>query len=171
MATDVNALVVSDDALMSSALARLLIEDAAIAVSAARARGSAEVVRACHHVGPDVVIVDLGDDASATGEVAAGIPSAVRGVISLVRHDDPGLIAQMFAAGACGVVSKDAEPGELVRAVREVSAGHLFASRTAMRLVLDELASPRPTSARHPVAAAELRARALAQNDRIVDAR
>lgn len=57
MATGVIGLVVSDDALMSSALARLLSEDAAIAVSAARARGSAEVVRACHHVGPDVMIM------------------------------------------------------------------------------------------------------------------
>jgi two-component system invasion response regulator UvrY len=54
-------------------------------------------------------------------ELAAECPSTRTIIYS--GHDDPAFIARARRAGAWGCVSKDADPKELVRAVRDVAAG------------------------------------------------
>jgi DNA-binding NarL/FixJ family response regulator len=74
---------------------------------------------------PDVVVLDATmpgrDPIDAMRDLAAECPSARTIIFS--AHDDPGFIDRARSAGAWGCVSKDAEPRELVRAVREVAAG------------------------------------------------
>jgi DNA-binding NarL/FixJ family response regulator len=151
---EVKVLVVSADALTSTALARLLSEGAGVSVTESVARGSVAIARACREIRASVVVIDAGGDATGVREVVDGL-SAERessGVVVVIGVDSPDVIGQMFSAGVSGVVTKDAEPDELHSAVREVSAGHVYASRTAMRLLLECLrpSSPRLAQHRHP---------------------
>lgn len=137
---------------MSSALAVLLEDEPGFAVSQSRAQGTAQIARVCQEVRPRVVVVDIGDRAPLIGAIVGGSRGAdSRAVVAVVSSDSGDAIAQAFVDGAHGVVTRDADPSELIRAVREVSAGYLFASRTALRLLLERLATPRVSLTREPL--------------------
>jgi DNA-binding NarL/FixJ family response regulator len=141
MDVDAVVLVTSDDALVSSALARLLGEEPRFATTQSCATDAADIDRACRDAGASVVIIDAGSDPAATQLVirALHIRYEIREVIAVIGVDSPEIAAEMLTAGARGVVVRDAEPAELIAAVDEVSSGHVFAPRTAMRLILDRL--------------------------------
>lgn len=74
---------------------------------------------------PDVVVLDATmpgrDPMLAMKELAAQCPSTRTIIFS--AHNDPAFVKRARESGAWGCVSKDAEPRELVHAVREVAAG------------------------------------------------
>lgn len=145
MTSDVMVLVVSADSLVRSALARLLNEEPGFTVAESVGQGVKGIARSSGEARPDVIVLDAQGGPPAVREAVrtrsdAGAPS---GVIALVSADSADLVAETFTAGARGVVAKDAQPSELAIAVREVSAGHVFASRTAMRLLVERI-SPTP---------------------------
>jgi DNA-binding NarL/FixJ family response regulator len=74
---------------------------------------------------PDVVVLDGTmpgrDPMQAMKELAAACPSTRTIIYS--GHDDPDFVDRARDFGAWGCISKDAEPRELVRAVRDVAAG------------------------------------------------
>ncbi len=139
---DLVVVVASSEALVSSALARMLHAEAGWTVVESAAQGSSDIDRACREVAASVVIVDVVTETAVTQTVIEGLrrDCPARGIVAIVSAGPGDVAAQMFTAGAHGVVVRDAAPAELVAAVREVADGHFFASRTAMRLLLMRLA-------------------------------
>jgi DNA-binding NarL/FixJ family response regulator len=67
-------------------------------------------------------------------------------VVGLCELDDPGLIADMLRAGACGFILKTQPSDEIAGAVRQVTAGQRYLPPTVSRdLIEHELASPAGT--------------------------
>jgi DNA-binding NarL/FixJ family response regulator len=141
MDVDAVVLVTSDDVLVSSALARLLDEERRFATTQSSATDAADIDRARRDTGASVVVIDAGSEPAATQMVIRElhIRYEIREVIAVIGVDTPEVAAEMLTAGARGVVARDAEPAELIAAIDEVSSGHVFAPRTAMRLILDRL--------------------------------
>lgn len=133
--------VASSEALVSSALARLLEAESGWTVVESSAQGSSDIDRACREGGASVVVVDAATEPAVTQTVIEALrrDCPARGIVAIVSACPGDVAAQMFTAGAHGVVVRDAAPAELVSAVREVADGHFFASRTAMRLLLARL--------------------------------
>lgn len=86
-----------------------------------------EAVRLARETRPDVVVMDIAmprmNGVEATRQIAELLPKTR--VIGLSVHTDKQFIKGMLAAGASGYLPKNCAGGELVRAIRELMAGHL----------------------------------------------
>ena len=136
----ISVLIVDDQALFRSGLARLLGADLRIEVVGEAADG-AEAVGLAAKLKPDVVLMDLlmptlgGIDA--TRQITEADPGVK--VIVLTSIDTDKDVIKALQAGASGFALKDAEPEAIVRAVEAVMAGQqVMASQVAQR-VLDML--------------------------------
>jgi DNA-binding NarL/FixJ family response regulator len=58
-------------------------------------------------------------------------------IITLSMHDDAYLAAEILTAGANGYLTKDCEPGEIVRAIRTVVSGRAYLSAGIAGPVVD----------------------------------
>jgi DNA-binding NarL/FixJ family response regulator len=74
---------------------------------------------------PDIVIMDVSmphmNGLKATEKLKQCCPQVK--VVALTRHTDDGYLQQLLRAGASGYVLKQSPPGELLHAIRAVSAG------------------------------------------------
>jgi DNA-binding NarL/FixJ family response regulator len=74
---------------------------------------------------PDIVIMDISmphmNGLKATEKLKQCCPQVK--VVALTRHTDDGYLQQLLRAGASGYVLKQSPPGELLHAIRAVSAG------------------------------------------------
>jgi len=103
---------------------------------------------------PDVLVVDQRlselDGLSVVRAVRERFPDLRVLVLAAVPDEDMGLRA--LRMGACGYMSKDLEPGALLRAVRGALAGEAAISRRlAMRLVEEDRRTPRGGAGFRPV--------------------
>lgn len=84
---------------------------------------------------PDVVLLDLsmpgGGGLAAIGEIRAVSPASR--VLCVTMHDDPAYARRAKANGSTGYLVKSAGDGELVAAIRAVSAGVMHFSRSVMQ--------------------------------------
>lgn len=84
-----------------------------------------EAVEAAVRLRPDVVLMDIrmpdGDGLQALERIKRLCPS-VR-VLILTTYANPGYMARAITLGAAGYLTKDADPDQIVRAVRAVVAG------------------------------------------------
>jgi DNA-binding NarL/FixJ family response regulator len=92
---------------------------------------------------PDVVLMDVRmpgmDGLTATARLTAGErPSRV--LVLTTFHQDA-YVFQALRAGASGFLLKDADPAELVAAIRVVAAGEAMLSPTVTRRLIDAFAS------------------------------
>jgi DNA-binding NarL/FixJ family response regulator len=133
----IRVLLVDDHPVVRRGLTDLLdgVED--IAVVAAVDDGDRAVAAVLEHV-PDVVLMDLSmprmDGAAATREVLAAAPGTR--VVFLTSFAEAEHVHAALDAGAVGYLLKDAEPDDLVRAVREASAGGApLSARAAVALL------------------------------------
>jgi DNA-binding NarL/FixJ family response regulator len=98
---------------------------------------------------PDVVLMDLSmptlDGIEATKRVLAQRPEAK--VLVLTSFSDRDRILQALDAGACGYVLKDAEPDELLRAIRAAARGEAPLSPRAAQALLSARREPSPVEA------------------------
>jgi DNA-binding NarL/FixJ family response regulator len=105
---------------------------------------------------PDVILMDIRmpvlDGISALRQIAADPAlTAVRVVVLTTFESDEHVFAAL-RAGAAGFLIKDAEPADLIRAVRLATAGESLLSPTVARRVIDSLRDsngPQPVR-RHP---------------------
>jgi len=140
-------LVVDGHELYSEALTMLLRrqEDVDLVGAAADAEEALALVQAR---GPDVILVDLDlpglDGIGTTRKLRHAAPEVK--VVILTAIDDPGVIADAIAAGACGYVTKTRAVEELMDVIRRAAAGELVMLERDLAPVLDRLQDVRPRS-------------------------
>jgi DNA-binding NarL/FixJ family response regulator len=93
----------------------------------AEASNSAQALRLTHQVIPDVVLMDLHmptmDGTAATRLILQAHPATH--IVVLTTFDDDEHLYSALAAGACGFLTKDAAPSQLLDAVRRAAHGEM----------------------------------------------
>lgn len=129
----VRIMLVDDHGIFLSGLSRILSDEpwAEVVGTAADAAGALEVLRTSS---PDVAVVDLrlGDFPESPDGVAVTVAlrrenPALR-VLLLTMHADEASARRALAAGATGYVLKDADPDDVLAAIRQVARGDLVLS-------------------------------------------
>jgi len=123
----IRVLLADDHPVFLDGLRTLVTGTADLAVVATAATGSEAIARALEQR-PGVVVLEITlprtDGLTAAREIAAVSPE-IAVLIVTARHGEEDVRAAM-AAGAAGYVTKDAEPGEIITAIRVVARGGLF---------------------------------------------
>ena len=150
------SLTVADDAPLRVVIAegqglvraafRVLLEQEGMVVTAEAATAD-EAVGATRATAPDVVLMDL--DLPDTGGVEAthslleAVPDGATRVVMLMTSNSDEAVFGALRAGATGLLLKDADPSELLAAVRVVAGGDAqLAPGLASRLVADFMSRP-----------------------------
>lgn len=144
----IRVLLADDHALFRQGLRRLLEmePDMEVVGEAGSGRAAQAMVAATQ---PHVILMDLsmpdGDGLEATRAILQEHPQTR--VLILTMHQEEDRVFQTLRLGAHGYLLKDAESGELLRAIRAVQEGHNFlspaaATRVVQRLRRTEGASP-----------------------------
>jgi two-component system, NarL family, response regulator NreC len=124
---EIRVLLVDDHAELRAELRRLIDSQPDLRL-VAEAGGAQEAVRLAMEQSLMVVVMDLslpdGDGITGTAAIVQQRPELR--VIGLSRHDDPGHVARMLAAGASGYVVKTNAAQELIPAIRTVAAGGTY---------------------------------------------
>jgi DNA-binding NarL/FixJ family response regulator len=126
---------------------RLLLEDAPDITVVAEATSGEQVVAVAERLRPDVVMIDAAlpglDCVDATRAIRALSGPAV---MVLAGSDADDRVFDALRAGASGLIAKDTEPAELVRAVGLLARGEALLSPGLTRRLIAELNSrPQPT--------------------------
>jgi DNA-binding NarL/FixJ family response regulator len=143
----IRVLVADDQALVRTGLRMLLDAQPDLEVVGEAVDG-AEAVTRVGELRPEVVLMDVRmpgvDGVAATRRlVEAGLvgPEAAA-VLVLTTFGLDGVVQDALRAGASGFLLKDADPDELVRAVRNVAAGDAVLDPAVTRQVLEGLGDP-----------------------------
>ncbi|WP_223199387.1 response regulator transcription factor [Solihabitans fulvus] len=146
MTRTVRVLLVDDHPVVRAGLRALLSGQADIELVGEAASGE-EAVRLSGLRTPDLVLMDLQlgegmDGVDTTREILAG-PTPPR-VLVLTTYDADADILRAVEAGATGYLLKDADPDDLVRAIRSAASGEtVLAPHVASRL-LTRMRTPAP---------------------------
>ncbi len=146
----IGTLIVDDQQLVRAGLRLLCAHTPDLDVVGEAGNGH-EAIRLVARLVPDVVLMDLRmpglDGITATARITAAHP-AVR-VLVLTTFDDDEHLYPALSAGAQGFLSKDAQPGDLLDAVRRTAAGESPFSpgvlRRLVRTAVDAHREPRAT--------------------------
>jgi len=123
-------LVVDDHAVVREGIRRLLSTISGAEIHEAATAQDAMTV--CRSVSPDVVVLDINLDGSSGLELLRRLKSenvAAR-IVMFTMHSEPSYAMRALRAGAAGYVSKSAEAGELVTAVKKIASGDRYLDRT-----------------------------------------
>jgi DNA-binding NarL/FixJ family response regulator len=145
-ARPLRVLVAEGQALVRAGL-RVLLDGIDGMVVTAEAATADEVLAAARAVAPDVVLMDLdlpgAGGIDATRRLLEAVPDGATRVVMLMTSESDEAVFDALRAGATGLLVKDADPGELVAAVRVVARGEaLLAPGLASRLVADFMSRP-----------------------------
>ena len=144
----IRVLVVDDQRLVREGLVTLLRLNPELDVVGAAADG-AEAVRLAQSARPDIVLMDLRmprvDGVEATRRILQALPQTR--VIVLTTYADDESVFAALQAGARGYLTKDANAGEIGRAIRTVHAGDALLDPSVQRRLLDSVARQLPTPA------------------------
>jgi DNA-binding NarL/FixJ family response regulator len=150
----IKVVVVDDQALVRMGLRTLLESEADTELVGEAADGQAglDLVR---RLRPDVVLMDVRmpalDGLAALREISADPALAAVKVIILTTFEIDEYVFEALRAGASGFILKDADPVELLHAIRVVSDGGSLLSPTVTRRVIEQFsARTAPPNAAHP---------------------
>jgi DNA-binding NarL/FixJ family response regulator len=133
----IRVVVVDDHAVVRDGLAQLLAASPEIELAGTAANGE-DAVRVTLEQRPDVVLMDLSmpgiDGIEATRRVKEQL--AQTNVLVLTSYSDKERVLAALDAGATGYLLKDAEPAEIVEAVRAAARGESPLHPRAARAVL-----------------------------------
>jgi DNA-binding NarL/FixJ family response regulator len=143
----IRVVVVDDQALLRMGLRTLLETEDDLDLVAEASDGRAGVAAARRTV-PNVVLMDIRmpvlDGLAALREITADPALAQVRVIMLTTFEFDEYVFEALRAGASGFVLKDADPDELVRAVRVVADGCSLLSPSVTRRVIERFAVAAP---------------------------
>lgn len=135
----IRVLIADDHRLFREGVASLLERAPDIELVGEAATG-AESVRMVDDLDPDVVLMDLnmpgGGGIAATRALRERHPRV--GVVVVTMLDDDASVFAALKAGARGYVLKDAERGDLVRAIRAVATGEALLGAAVAERVLQQ---------------------------------
>lgn len=127
----IGILLVDDHVILRRGVRMLLSTQRDMRIVAEASNGT-EAVKLAVAKKPDVAIVDLSMPGMSGLEVIERIRNAAPSVrvLVLTMHDDPAYAHMTIAAGAVGHVVKDADPSDLVTAIRAVHRGRTIVALT-----------------------------------------
>jgi DNA-binding NarL/FixJ family response regulator len=140
--------IIDDHAVVRAGLEQViaLADDIELVGSGTDGTEAEDIVR---RLEPDVVLMDLSmpglDGIEATKRVLAARPET--NVLVLTSFSDRDRILQALDAGASGYLLKDAEPDELLRAIRAAARGEAPLSPRAAQALLSARREPSPLAA------------------------
>jgi DNA-binding NarL/FixJ family response regulator len=142
----IRVLLADDQALIRAGF-RVLLDSAEGMDVVGEAATGTEAVDQARQLRADVVLMDIRmpgmDGLEATRRIAADDDLAGVKVIILTTFESDEYVYQAIRAGASGFLVKDAEPADLIQAVRVVAAGDaLLAPRVTRRLITDLASRP-----------------------------
>jgi DNA-binding NarL/FixJ family response regulator len=147
----IRVLIVDDHAVVRRGLEQLIAATADLELVGAAADGEA-AVRLAEETTPDVVLMDLSmpvlDGIEATRRIVAAQPGVH--VVVLTSFDDQRRILDALGAGATGYLLKDAEPDEVLAAIRTAVEGGSPLDPRAARVLVDARREQAPARALSP---------------------
>jgi DNA-binding NarL/FixJ family response regulator len=143
----IRVLLADDQALIRAGF-RVLLEAADDIEVVGEAVNGDQAVELAKAKRPDVILMDIRmpgtDGLTATGQIAAADDLSGVRVVILTTFETDEYVYQALRAGASGFLVKDAEPEELIRAVRVVHKGEALLSPSVTRRVIAALAKRGP---------------------------
>jgi DNA-binding NarL/FixJ family response regulator len=159
-AEPIRVLLADDHAVVRKGIHDFLEEDPAIAVVAEAGDGG-EALRLVGELRPAVAVLDIQmpgmTGIEVTRQIKASFPE-VRVLILSAYEDDPYIFA-LLRAGADGYLLKNADPDDLVRAVKATAAGGKVLAPDVAARVVAQVTTGKPGAARdqvEPLSAREL---------------
>jgi DNA-binding NarL/FixJ family response regulator len=144
-------LIVDDHAVVRRGLEQLIDSAADLEIVGAASDGE-EAVRMAADLTPDVILMDLSmpmlDGVEATRRIVGARPEVH--VVVLTSFDDQRRILDALSAGATGYLLKDAEPDEVLAAIRTAVEGGSPLDPRAARVLVDARRNQAPARTLSP---------------------
>ncbi|HIS39832.1 MAG TPA: response regulator transcription factor [Candidatus Aphodovivens avistercoris] len=145
-------IVVADDQDLVRSGFRLILQSYEGIKVVGEARDGAEAVELARLLTPDVVLMDIRmpckNGIDATHDITSDPALSGVHVLILTTFDLDEYVYDALSAGASGFLLKDAEPDEIVEAVRVVARGDALIQPSVMRRLVETFAAARPFVAR-----------------------
>jgi DNA-binding NarL/FixJ family response regulator len=156
--------VLADDQSVVRTGFRVILELAGDIEVVGEAADGPTAVKLASRLNPDVICMDArmsgGNGLAATREiVSGGTPETAPSVLVVTTFDLDEYVFGALEAGASGFILKDAEPDDLVDAVRRLANGYGLVDQAVTRRVIAEFARRRPAHSANVEAAHQLTAR------------
>ena len=137
----VRVLIAEDHETVREGLKLILKSQSDLEIVGEAADGNA-AVEAVKRLLPDVVLMDVSmpktSGLKATRMLRECCPSVK--ILALTRHNDSAYLQEMLRAGASGYVLKQSSSAELLRAIRDLAAGHSYLDPALTGKVIDAYA-------------------------------
>ncbi|MFC8303498.1 response regulator [Specibacter sp. NPDC057265] len=143
----INVVIVDDEKFVRGALRTYLSQTQDVVVIAEGENGQ-EAIDLVRQHRPDVLIIDVQmpvmDGVAAIRHIVAEFPETR--ILVVTGHISDVYLKAALIAGASGYVVKDAEPGRIVTAVREVNAGDCPIDPAVAHLLVADIRGSRPAA-------------------------
>jgi DNA-binding NarL/FixJ family response regulator len=142
----IRVLLADDHAVVRAGIRQFLEQADQIEVIAEADDGGAAIKLVEVHQ-PDVAVLDIQMPEASGIDVTRWIRANQRevGVLILTAYDDDPYVMAVLQAGANGYVLKTASPAEIIRAVKDVHAGHSALDAVIMQKVMAQIGSSTTT--------------------------
>lgn len=130
---------IADDQESARALLRRILSEFPDILVVGEAGDGFATVELCRETNPDIVLLDIsmpGMNGVEAARLMASLPVPPK-IVTLSMHDDAFLAAEILNAGANAYLTKDCEPGEIIRAIRTVRSGRTYLSAGIAGPVID----------------------------------